>query len=246
MITPHRSTRAPPERTAVERASVEEPPVAAGRGRPPLRESEAPAWHSLGVEAVLRALAVGPDGLDEREAAARLALHGRNVLRAAPPRSAWSVLASQFRSVVMLLLVAAMGLAWATGDRLDAAAIGVVLAMSAALGFVMELRARRTMEGLHRLDVPRATVLRAGARREVEAALLVPGDVVLLEAGSRVPADARLLGAAELQVVESSLTGESLPAGKRAEAVLPRDLPLADRVNMVYRGTLVAAGTGRA
>jgi Ca2+-transporting ATPase len=204
------------------------------------------AWHTLAADEALSRLCSRAGGLDDAEAAARLARWGSNRLRSVPPVPAWKILLAQFRGCVVVLLVAAMALSLATGDRLDAAAIAVVLLINTALGFTMELRARRTMESLHGLEVPRATVVRAGARRDVDAALLVAGDVIVLEAGTRVPADARLLAAAELQAVESSLTGESLPVAKRADAVLGPGAPLAERVNLVYRSTLVSSGSGQA
>ncbi|MFL5381824.1 MAG: cation-translocating P-type ATPase [Longimicrobiaceae bacterium] len=213
---------------------------------PGVSHPEAPPWHALDAAAALDRLASGHGGLDEADAAARLARWGPNRLRSALSEPAWKILLAQFRSFVVLLLVAAMAVSLATGDGLDAAAIGVVLLINAGLGFVMELRARRTMEGLHRLEVPRATVVRAGTRREVDATLLVPGDLIVVEAGTRVPADARLLSAAELQADESSLTGESLPVAKRADVVLAADTPLAERVNLLHRSTLAVSGSARA
>lgn len=206
----------------------------------------APAWHALPADEALARLGSSPAGLDDAEAAARLVRWGPNRLRSAPPVPAWRILLAQFRSFVVVLLVAATALSLATGDALDAAAIAMVLLINTAIGFTMELRARRTMESLHGLEVPRATVIRGGARRDVDAAALVPGDVIVVEAGTRVPADARLLAAAELQAVESSLTGESLPVAKRADAVLAPDAPLAERANLLYRSTLVASGVGQA
>ncbi|MFL5539921.1 MAG: cation-translocating P-type ATPase [Longimicrobiaceae bacterium] len=232
---------------AAEHAGTGRPRADAPRERPAAASPEAPAtWHALHAEAALERLGSGTDGLSEAEAAARLARWGPNLLRAAPPTPAWKILLAQLRGVVVLLLVAALALSLALGDRLDAAAIAVVLLANTLLGFVMELRARRTMEGLRQLEVPRATVVREGRRREVEAAELVPGDLIVVEAGTRIPADARLLSAAELQADEASLTGESLPVTKRADAVLPADAPLAERVNLVHRSTLTASGSARA
>jgi Ca2+-transporting ATPase len=200
------------------------------------------AWHALSPDDVLGRLESESGGLPDAEAARRLARWGPNALRAAPPASAWKILVAQLRSFVVLLLVVAAGLALATGDPLDAGAIAVVLLINTALGFVMELRARRTMEGLLQLEVARATVLRGGQRREVGADSIVPGDVVVVEAGTRVPADARLLSGSELRTDEAALTGESLPAEKDAGAAVPGDAPLADRRTMVYRSTLAVSG----
>lgn len=215
-------------------------------GGPTTDGAGVPPWHAMAAGDALARLDGTPDGLGEAEAAVRLAAAGPNVLRRAPPRPAWRILAAQLRGVVVLLLVGAAVLALATDDPLDAAAIAAVLLVNTALGFAMELRARRTMEGLRSLEVPRATVLREGRRRDVPAAGLVPGDVILVEAGGRVPADARLLSAAELRTDESTLTGESLPVAKRADPPDPAGAALADRRTMLWRSTLVAEGSGTA
>ncbi len=196
--------------------------------------------------AVLSALASRPDGLTEAEAAERLARAGPNRLEAAAPVTAWAVLVAQLRSIVVLLLVGAALVALGLGERVEAAAIAVVLAINTVLGFATELRARRAMEGLLGLETPRATVVREGLERDIDAAGVVPGDVLQLEAGGGVPADARLLTATELRTNEAPLTGESLPVSKRPDADLGADVALADRTTMVYKGTTVAAGVGRA
>src|SRR5690606_23557750 len=203
-------------------------------------------WHACLAEEVLARLQVSPGGLGQAEARERMARFGPNALRSPKPVSTWKILLDQFRSVVVLLLLAAAVVAWLLGDPLEAAAVLAVLAINASIGFVTELRARRAMAALLRLEVPRATVVRDGHVREVEAHALVPGDVILVEAGQAVPADARLLAAAELRTNESALTGESLPANKRADVVLPADTPLAERRNSLYMSTAVVAGTGRA
>ena len=202
-------------------------------------------WHALPPDEVLRRLESREAGLDGAEAAARLRRDGPNVFERVPPASVWSVLVAQLRSVVVLLLVAAAGAALLSGDALDAAAIGAVLVLNVAIGFTTELRAHRAMEALLRLDVARATVVREGHSREIDARELVAGDVVVLEPGSTVPADARLLRATELRTVEASLTGESLPVSKHAEPV-PADASLPDRRSMVYKATAVAAGRATA
>lgn len=202
-------------------------------------------WHALSPTEVLARLGVGAGGLREDEARARLARFGPNRLDTARPVSAARILVDQFRSVVVLLLVAATVVAWLLGDPTEAAAVLAVLAINASLGFVTEYRARGAMAALRRLEVPRATVLRDGRAREVPAHLLVPGDEILVEAGQAVPADARLVAAAELRTNEAALTGESLPVEKRASVVLPADVPLAERVNCLYMSTAVVAGSGR-
>jgi Ca2+-transporting ATPase len=156
------------------------------------------------------------------------------------------ILAEQFRNVVTLLLVAAGGRRPAQRSCTDAAAIVVVLLLDAALGFLTDLPARRALEALTRLQVARATVVRGGRQQDIEARRLVPGDVIALEAGQAVPADARLLAATELQTVEAPLTGESLPVDKVATAELSVDTPLPDHRTMVYQGTTIVAGRAQA
>jgi Ca2+-transporting ATPase len=205
-----------------------------------------PAWHALAPAEVLERLDTSRDGLTAAEAEARLSRHGPNALRAAPPVPWWRILLAQLRGVVVWLLVAAAVVALLMGDRAEAIAITVVLVLNALLGFVMELRANRAMEALLSLEVPRAVVVREGRRREVDAREVVPGDVVALEAGSMIAADAYLLDARELVTRESALTGESLPVHKISGDVLPAPTPLAERTNLVFRSTFAAAGTGRA
>jgi Ca2+-transporting ATPase len=184
-------------------------------------------------------------GLSTAEARARLDRVGPNVLRPPPPLPVWRIVADQLRSVVVLLLLVATALALVAGDGLDALAIGAVLLVNLALGVGTELPARRAMEALRALDVPRASVLRDGEPRDLAARDIVPGDVMLLEAGSGVPADARLLRAAELRTVEAALTGESLPVAKDV-APVAADATVAERRSMVYAGTLAAAGRAAA
>ena len=160
--------------------------------------------------------------------------------------SAWVVLAGQLRSVLVLLLVAAAAVAALTGDVADVAAISAVLVLNVAIGFGTELRAHRAMEALLRLEVLRARVVREGRSREAGARELVLGDVILLEAGQTVPADARLLDATELRTVEASLSGEPGSVAKRADATLSETASIADRRTMVYKTTSVVAGTARA
>ena len=208
--------------------------------------TDTPGWHALPADEVLARLRTGPGGLAPAEAEARLASHGPNALRTTPPVPAWRILVAQLKGVVVWLLLAAAAVALFMGDRAEAVAIGVVLALNALLGFVMELRANRAMEALLSLEVPRATVVRDGRAREIDAREVVPGDVLLLEAGAMVPADAYLIQSAELLTAEAPLTGESLPVRKRAAGALPPATPLAERGNLVFRSTYTSAGTARA
>lgn len=214
-------------------------------------ETAAPApvpadWHATGLGDLLRRLDATEQGLSAADSQRRLDSWGPNSLRLARPTSAWRILLEQFRSVVVLLLVVAMLVAWLLGDPIEALAIFGVLVINAAIGFVTELRARNAMDALRALEVPHATVVRDGHPQEVDATSLVPGDVILIEAGQAVPADARLLQAAELRTSEAALTGESMPVDKLVEADVVAGTPLAERVNSLYMATNVVAGTARA
>ena len=211
-----------------------------------MNESSGSLWHTMPPERVLREQESGPGGLSEAEAARRLARYGPNRFERAPPASAWRVLLAQFRNVVVALLAAAAFLAFLTGDPLDAGAVLAVLVFNVAIGFTTEFRAHRAMEALVGLEVAHARVLREGSWRELDARELVPGDLINLEAGQSVPADARLLESAELRVQEASLTGESVPAEKKAADTLTGEVPLAERTTMVYKATTVVAGRGQA
>lgn len=178
------------------------------------------AWHASSPNEVANRLATTFAGLDEGEAATRLARDGANVFEAPPPVSIGSVLLAQLKNVVVPLLGAAVLVAALSGDSLDAIAIGVVLCLNVGLGFVLELRAHRALEALRALEVPHARVLRSGTLRDIAAHDLVVGDVVQIEAGQVVPADVRLIDAAEFQAVEAMLTGESDPVQKDATALV--------------------------
>lgn len=194
----------------------------------------------------LARLGVDPaSGLSAAEAAARLGRHGPNALRATRPRGLVSILYDQLASVVMLLLVAAVVVSLAFGEMVEAAAIGLVVLLNTALGFVTEWRATRSMESLRRLGRTETRVRRDGRPQLIPAEQLVPGDVILIEAGDVVTADLRVLDATKLQTNEAALTGESLPVAKRSEA-LERDRHLAERENMLFKGTVVTRGGGEA
>lgn len=205
------------------------------------------AWHHFAVIDVATTLATDPErGLPGEAARARLAADGPNTLPAAAGLSAWRLFLGQFRGVMTVLLLAATGIALLLGDVVEAAAIAVVLLLNGLLGFVNEYRAEQSMEALRALEVPLASVLRDGTTREVPSADLVSGDVVVLETGDRVPADGRLIESWSLRLDESTLTGESLAADKNSAALLTEATPIADRATMVYAGTAVVEGRGRA
>ncbi|GAA1918840.1 cation-translocating P-type ATPase [Streptomyces sodiiphilus] len=184
-------------------------------------------------------------GLDTVEVTRRRSLVGRNALAGRKRLSAWGILLDQVRSAVVLLLLAAAVAGLIIGEVIEAAAIALVLVVNTVVGFTTELRAVRSMEALRRLAATVADVEREDRRDEIDSAELVPGDIISVESGDLVPADARLIEAGDLSVDESALTGESDPVGKTVEAVAA-DVPLAERTDMLYLGTTVRAGRGRA
>ena len=205
-----------------------------------------PASHASSIADVLIALETNASGLSDAEAARRLKSFGPNRLNRAPPVPALKVFVDQLKSVVVYLLVAAVGVSALLGDWPEAAAVGVVLLINTGLGFTMELRARRTMDALLQMNVLRASVLRDGRLVSIDAALLVKGDILELTAGHHVPADARLIQATDVRTDEAALTGESVPMSKNAAVEVSAATPLADRINMIYKGTVVASGVARA
>jgi Ca2+-transporting ATPase len=217
----------------------------AGRNAP--GATSKPAWHALPHAKVLTELGSRETGLSDTEVTALRQRYGENALSISPPTAWWKILARQFRSLMVLLLTIASAGALVAGDHLEAIAIAIVLVLNTGLGFSMEIWARQEMESIRRLEVQSATVRRQGRVRQIDARELVPGDVILIEAGKAIPADARILSCTELRVVEAPLTGESVPTRKRFQAEdsdVPTALP--DRRSMLYKGTLAAAGSGEA
>ena len=209
-------------------------------------------WHALPAEAVLGRLKASPHGLTPEEAAARLARHGPNELVQTTRVSPLKILLEQFTDVLVLVLIAAaiisgaLGLAKGEATELyDAGLIMVIVILNATLGFVQEYRAEKSLQALKALAAPRAHVVRGGEITSVPTREVVPGDIAVLGAGDRIPADARLLEAASLRTNEASLTGESTPVSKIV-APLRGEAFLGDRRNMVFMGTTVDGGRGRA
>ena len=199
-------------------------------------------WHTLPSAAVLAALDTDAGGLSAAEAARRLAVHGANRLPEARTTPLWLVFARQFKSPLIYLLVAAAIVSLGIGALDDVLFIVAVLLINAVIGTTQEWRAERSARALQQYVEARATVRRDGRPRQIPAADLVPGDIVRVAAGSRVPADLRLLTAVELQLDESLLTGESTAVPKQAEVQLAAGAGIADRVNMLHAGALVLTG----
>ena len=203
------------------------------------------AWHALPSREALARLNSAADGLGPQEVERRRAVHGLNLLQPPMPISAWRLVGRQLRGIVPGLLAATALVSLLAGDLIESAAIAAVLVLDVAIGFVTEWRAHRALHALREVQAQAAVVRRAGRDSSIPAAELVPGDVILLEAGAAVTADARLLSATELRVIEAPLTGEPFPVDK-AERPAPAAAALSERSSMVYKGTLVAAGSGLA
>ena len=199
-----------------------------------------------GRDEVVRALeSDATRGLTDDDARRRSLEHGPNRLQDKPPPSAWSRFLRQFRELVVWILVAAVVVSALLGDWLDAAAILAIVILNAALGFLQEGKAERAIRALESLTTPRARVVRAGVARELPAEGVVPGDVLLLEAGDLVAADVRLLETVSFRTQEAALTGESAPVEKEAAERVEPDAPLGDRCTMAYAGTVAAAGRAK-
>jgi len=201
-------------------------------------------WHSLGKEKVFEVLDTSVNGLSSDEASIRLAKYGFNRLEEKKKKPAWVIFLTQFKDFMILILAAAAIVSGIIGDITDTAIILVIVVLNAVIGFVQEYRAERAMELLTKLAVPHVSVVRNREVVNIDSTLLVPGDLVLLEAGVIVPADLRLMETHLLQIDEAMLTGESFPAVKNSRALHEDHDSLGDRLNMAYKGTLVAKGRG--
>jgi P-type Ca2+ transporter type 2C len=210
-------------------------------------EQKVNAWHLKNVGAVVDALDASPEkGLSHAAARESLARYGPNLLPESVPRSGLSIFFEQFKSLPVALLGVAAGISVATGGIADALVIAGVVVINGVIGYATETQAERTIHSLKDLVRPSALCLREGAPGATPAGEIVPGDILILTPGSYVAADARLIEASHLSVDESALTGESMPVIKDVRVLEGGDIPLADRKNMVYMGTLVTGGQGLA
>ncbi len=203
------------------------------------------SWHALPLDEAFRALNADEHGLTEAEARQRLEKYGPNRLPEQPLPAWWQILLRQFQSPLIYILLAAAIVALATGDFKDAGFIAAVLAINAAIGGYQEWRAEQSSRALQQLLHIRAAVLRDGEVVETDAENVVPGDVVLLESGNRVPADLRLQATQGFEVDESLLTGESLAVTKDSGRECAADMAVADRINMAYAGSIIVRGRGK-
>ncbi len=202
-------------------------------------------WYSMDAEHVLQELDSRAEGLTESQARQRLEEYGPNELQERAGRSPLKVLAGQFTDTMVIVLLIAAAISFAVGETTDAIMILVIVALNAVLGFTQEYKAERAMAALKELAVPKVKVYREGQLREIDTVHLVPGDVVVLEAGNRAPADGRVLASYNLRAEEAALTGESVPVDKTDKPIAGDNVPIGDRRNMVFMGTIITYGRGR-
>jgi Ca2+-transporting ATPase len=202
-------------------------------------------WHIMTKEDALGALSSDPvNGLSPEEAHARLIRYGPNELLGKGRKHPLLMLLDQFKDFMIIVLIAAAVVSGFIGEASDTVAIIVIVLLNAVIGFAQEYRAEKAISALKKMAVPWATVIRDGKPSDIPAIDIAPGDIVLLEAGKVVPADLRIIEAAQLRVEEAALTGESVPVEKNAKPLKDRHLPLGDRKNMAYKGTFVTYGRG--
>jgi Ca2+-transporting ATPase len=202
-------------------------------------------YYALDAPEVIKSLNSSEKGLSEEEAKQRLEKHGLNELEKRKGITPFQIFVRQFTSFIVLILLAAIVISLLIGERLDAVVIGIIVVLNGIFGFIQEFKAEKAIEALRKLTALKAKVIRNGQEIEVDSKELVPGDIVLLETGSKVPADARLLEIASLQIEEASLTGESVPSKKSINPLKP-DVPVTDQLNMIFMGTIVTKGRAKA
>ena len=214
---------------------------------PPTSEKQTDlCWHALHSEEVLSTLKTSlKSGLTSEKAAERLKQYGPNQLQEAARPTFLKVVIQQLNNFIVILLIVAAGISALLGDWIEASVILAIVILNAVLGVIQERRAEEALAALRKLAAPEALVLRDGHRLPLPAHVLVPGDIVFLEAGNYIPADVRLLEAVNLRVEEAALTGESVPVQKNAGIRLKEDIPLGDRKNTAFMGTLVSYGRGQ-
>ena len=201
--------------------------------------------HHKKIEDVFEELETGKDGLAEEEAQKRLQKHGYNEIKQAKKISPIRIFLSQFNSVVIYILIVALAISVFLGETVDAIVIGAIVVANAIIGFIQEYNAEKSIDALKKLASLKATVIRDGKEKSIDAKLLVPGDIIKLQTGDKIPADARIIELVILETQEAALTGESLPVKKELK-VLPKNTQLADRLNMVFSGTIITSGKGKA
>lgn len=202
-------------------------------------------YYNLSISDAIKSIDTSQTGLAEEEARQRLEEHGTNELKQREKISPFQILIRQFTSSIVFILLAALVISLLIGERLDAIVISTIVVLNGVFGFVQEFKAEKAIEALRKLTALKAKVIRDGKETEIDSRELVPGDIILLETGSKVPADARLIDIAAFQVDEASLTGESVPSNK-ITGPLENNILVNDQENMVFMGTIVTKGHAKA
>ena len=203
------------------------------------------SWYRETKEESFALLKSSEKGLSSHEAEERLKTIGPNQIEEGKKRTIWQLYLDQFRDFMILILIGAAVISGVIGEIKDSIAIFVIVLLNAVIGFIQEYRAERAMEALKGMAAPMATVMREGSIAVIPSSQVVPGDVVILEAGNVVPADMRLIESHHLKIEEAALTGESVPVDKEVMHLAHEEIPLGDRVNMAFRGTVVSYGRGK-
>jgi len=201
--------------------------------------------HNKKIEEIFGELSTGKEGLTEKEAEKRLEKYGYNEIKEAKKVSPWEIFLNQFKSIVIWILIIATIISAFLKEFIDAIVILVIIILISVLGFFLEYRAEKAIEALKKLASLKAIVIRDGQKKEIDSKELVPGDIIVLETGDKVPADARVFQVFNMQTQEAALTGESQPVKKNTD-VLPEKIPIADMKNMVFSGTIVVSGRAKA
>lgn len=201
-------------------------------------------WYQKEINEVIKDLQTSFQGLSLEEAQKRLEQYGPNELKEKKKKTLCMMFLDQFKDFMIIVLIAAAIVSGIVGELSDTIAIIVIVVLNAIIGFVQEYRAEKAMAALKKMAAPSATVIRDGKPSDIPASELVPGDIVILEAGKIVPADMRLIEGAQLKVEEAALTGESIPVEKHIKVLHDETIPLGDRKNMAYKGTVVSYGRG--
>ncbi|MBS7632596.1 HAD-IC family P-type ATPase, partial [Candidatus Bathyarchaeota archaeon] len=203
------------------------------------------SWHAMKAEETIKELGSNETGLSQEEAKKRLLQYGPNELQKGKGKSRIRMFLEQFTDILIIILLAATAFSVLIGEVIDAVAIMAIVLATATLGFVEEYRSEKAVEALKKMTAPTATVLRDGKEVRIAASEIVPGDIILLYTGDKVPADARIIEAINLKLDEAPLTGESAPVNKNVEPC-KAEAPVNDRRNMAFTGTVVVYGRGKA
>jgi len=202
-------------------------------------------WHQQEIEKIYQATASSANGLTKQTAQDKLQEFGENILAEKKKQPTWMLFLLQFKDFMILVLIVAAIISGIAGEMTDTIIILVIVILNAIVGFVQEYRAEKAMEALKKLATPNINVIRDGHQINISSTKLVPGDLVVLDAGVSIPADLRLTEVHALRIEEASLTGESVAVDKISDAIDKEDIPLGDRLNMAYKGTNVTNGRGK-